>query len=66
MNTVAPCGRFGLGGERRRACARRPCRVHGTGIGSGCFYEAVVDGVPLTDFVRDLLDGITSHVGPEI
>ncbi len=37
-----------------------------TCIGSDCFYETVVDGVPLTDFVRDLLDGITSHVGPEI
>jgi cysteine-rich repeat protein len=35
-----------------------------TCIGDDCFYEMVVDGVALTDFVADLLEGSTSHVGP--
>jgi hypothetical protein len=29
-----------------------------------CFYGTEAEGVPLTDWVGDLLDGTTGHVGP--
>jgi cysteine-rich repeat protein len=35
-----------------------------TCISGSCFYAAEADGVPFTDWVADLLDGTTSHVGP--
>jgi cysteine-rich repeat protein len=37
-----------------------------TCLGGDCFYETTIEGVPLTQFVSDLLDGNTSHVGPEL
>jgi hypothetical protein len=33
-------------------------------LGGECFYDTEVDGVPLTEWVADLLDGVASHVGP--
>jgi len=34
-------------------------------IASSGFYDREVNGVKLVDWVKDLLDGTTSHVGPE-
>jgi hypothetical protein len=36
-----------------------------TWLGDWVFYETVVDGVPLTDWVADLLAGEVSHVSPQ-
>ncbi|MFW6067769.1 MAG: pectin acetylesterase-family hydrolase, partial [Myxococcota bacterium] len=35
-----------------------------TCIGGGCFYDTDEAGVPLTDWVADLIDGQVAHVGP--
>lgn len=56
------------GAESPDARAMRTATYYAPGtshvcINSNCFYDTVVDGVPLTQWTRDLLDRSFAHVG---